>query len=251
MGSFAYAMTLRMHDGRDWVRGRSECENCHHALAWYDLVPLASWLSTTGKCRYCKAPMGRSYPIVELVAALAFAGSYHYWPYGFTKVGIALFGLWLAMLTIQVSLTIFDLKWYILPDKLVFWLIGLAATSKLVQAAYYEDLTRLVGVLAGVGVGAGIFFALYYFSRGKAIGFGDVKYGIFFGILLASPLKSLLVISLGSVIGTLLVLPSVLGKKTKLSSAIPFGPSLIAATMIIYIFGDRIVQLVSTTYLFP
>jgi prepilin signal peptidase PulO-like enzyme (type II secretory pathway) len=251
MGSFAYALAMRLYDGRDYVRGRSECEACKHTLAWYDLVPVVSWLSTGGKCRYCSKGIGRSYPLVEIATGLLFGLSYIHWPYDASRIGIAVFGLWLVMLTVLVTLTIFDAKWYMLPDKLVFTLIALAASSKLFQAAYYEDLTRLVGVLGGMLVGGGVFYAIWYLSKGKFIGYGDVKLGIFFGILLGSPFKALLVLSIGSMIGTLLVLPSIVKHKAKLTSAIPFGPSLIAATCIMYIFGDRIVHAITTFYIFP
>lgn len=251
VGSFALAMTMRMFDGRDWVNGRSECEECHTVLKWYDLVPLISWLSTGGKCRYCRKKLSWQYPAVELLSAMLYVISYKFWPYGFTKVGLGLFGLWLVMLAILTSLVVFDLKWYILPDKLVYVLIGLAGASKLTQILYFQAWNRIPGLVLGVAVGSGIFYVIHMLSKGKYIGGGDVTYGIFSGLLLGSGFKSMLVISLASIIGTLAVLPSMLSKKTKLTSAIPFGPCLILATFVLYIFGDRIVSLLTTTYLFP
>jgi len=250
-GSFAYAMTLRMYDGRDWVKGRSECDKCHKSLQWLDLVPLFSWLSTSGKCRYCKKKLGSSYPLVELATAISFVVSYLVWPYGFTRLGFVLFGAWLAMLTLMISLIIFDTRWFILPDKVVYTLVGIASASKLAQVFYYQDVSILVSVLSGVAVGAGVFYFLYAVSNGRYIGGGDIKYGLFFGILLASPLKCLLVICIGSFIGTLLVLPSILSKKTKMSSQVPFGPSLILATFLVYLFGDKILTFLTTYYIFP
>jgi prepilin signal peptidase PulO-like enzyme (type II secretory pathway) len=250
-GSLAYAMTLRMYDGRDWVKGRSECDMCHKPLRWYDLLPVVSWLSTAGKCRYCKKRLGTGYPLIELGVGASFVLSYIYWPYGFTRIGIAIFGAWLVMLTLMASLIIFDLKWYLLPDRIVYTLIGLAGASKLVQILYFQDLSKLVGIIGGVLVGWGVFYFLYVLSKGKYIGGGDVKYGLFFGVLLASPFKSLLVISVGSLLGTLFVLPSVINRRTKMTSEVPFGPSLVLATVILYLFGDRIVDILTTAYLFP
>ncbi len=250
-GSFAYAMTLRMYDGRDWVKGRSECDYCHKQLTWQDLIPLFSWLSTSGKCRYCKKKLGYSYPLTEFVTSIAFAVSYLAWPYGFTRFGIFIFAIWLVMVTLMVSLIIFDLKWYLLPDKIVFTLIGLATCSKLIQVFYFNDSSRLRGILLGAAVGSLIFYFLYAISSGKYIGGGDVKFGLFFGILLASPFKSLLVISIGSLIGTILILPSLLRKKTKMTTQVPFGPSLIIATALVYLFGDKLVDFLTTFYLFP
>ncbi|MCA9347458.1 prepilin peptidase [Candidatus Saccharibacteria bacterium] len=250
-GSFALAFTMRLFDGRDWVKGRSECENCHHELQWQDLIPLFSWLSTGGKCRYCNKSIGLTYPLVELGAGVLFGVSYAFWPYGFSKIGVLIFSLWLVILTLMISLIIFDLKWQILPDKVVYTLIGLALASKITQVFYFQDFSRVFGLLLGVTVGSGIFALLYFLSKGKYIGGGDVKYGIFFGVLLASGFKSLLVISIGSLLGTLVVLPSLLSKKSKLNAQIPFGPYLIIATIIVYLFGDKLVDLLTTFYLFP
>jgi prepilin signal peptidase PulO-like enzyme (type II secretory pathway) len=166
-------------------------------------------------------------------------------------MGILMLILWLVMVTLMMSLIIFDLKWYLLPDKVVYTLVGLAGASKLLQVVYYEDISKLIGVVGGVFVGWGVFYFIYTLSKGRYIGGGDVKYGLFFGILLASPFKSLLVICIGSLIGTMLVLPSLLKHKTKMTAQVPFGPSLIIATYIMYIFGDKIVTFLTSTYLFP
>jgi prepilin signal peptidase PulO-like enzyme (type II secretory pathway) len=166
-------------------------------------------------------------------------------------MGIAVFCVWLVMLTMMTSLIVFDIKWQILPDRVTYPLIGLATASKLIQILYYQDFSRIYGIVLGVAVGAGLFLALYIISSGRYIGGGDVKLGIFYGVLLGSGFKSLLVIALGSMLGTILVLPSLLGRKIKMQSQIPFGPSLIVATFIVYIFGDRLVELLTSAYLFP
>lgn len=250
-GSFAYAMTLRMADGRDWVAGRSECEKCHAVLKWYDLVPLLSWITSRGSCRHCHKPIGTIYPLVEVCSAAAFAVSAYFWPYGTGLYGYASFGLWCVFMTLMISLVIFDLKWFLLPDKIVYTMVVLAGGAQIFFVSYFAQPERLTGIVLGVVVGSGIFYVLHKASNGRYIGDGDYKYGIFFGLLLGSGFKSMLVISLGSLIGTVLVLPALLLKKRGLSSQIPFGPSLIAATYVVYIFGDRLIERFATLYLFP
>lgn len=251
LGSFAYAMTLRMFDGRDWVNGRSECENCKHVLAWYDLFPLFSWLSTVGKCRYCNKKLGSSYVYAELMGGLLLALSYLFWPYGFSIWGIMQFIVWSIIITCLLSLIIFDLKWFILPDKIVVFLIVVATLMQTYIMAYEQSLSRLPGIGLGIAVGSGVFWLLYILSRGRYIGGGDVKFGLFFGILVGSGFKSLLIISIGSLLGTLVMLPALAVRKKKMTSLIPFGPFLILATIIVYIWGDKIVNFLNTTYLFP
>lgn len=251
MGSFAYVLALRSYDGRDWVNGHSECEHCHELLKWYDLVPVASWLSTLGKCRYCKKSIGATYITVELATGALFLLSYRYWPYGFEHLGVSAFVLWLISLTVLISLVIIDLKWFLLPDGLVFSLIGIAGAFQLYVVAYTQDFSRLPGILGGIAVGFGIFYLLYMVSSGRYIGGGDVKYGLYIGLLTGSALKSLLVISVASLLGTLAVLPLLITKKTKLTSKIPFGPFLILATIIVFIFGQKILDWYTGFYLFP
>lgn len=250
-GSFALAMTMRMQARKPWVNDRSKCDHCKKILQWYDLVPLISWLSTKGNCRYCNKKLSPMYPVTELATALVFVGSYVFWPYGYTGSGIAAFITWLVMVTLMVSLVIFDLKWYILPDRITYTLIGLALSTKLFWIVFYQNYRRLLDIVVSVAVGAGVFWLLYVYSKGKYIGFGDVKYGIFYGVLLASGFKSLLVLSVASLLGTIAILPSLAKKKTSLTSTLPFGPYLIIATYIVYIFGDRLVDLLTTSYLFP
>lgn len=250
-GSFALAFTSRLFARQSWALDRSRCDHCKKTLEPIDLIPLLSWLSTSGRCRYCRAPLSKRYPLVELLTGLAWLGSYYWWPYGFTRMGWLMLALWLVMLTLLVSLVLFDLTWQLLPDKVVYTLIGIATFSKLFQIIYFGARERLPGIALGVAVGSGLFWLLYHYSKGRYIGGGDVKYGIFYGVLLGSGFKSLLVISIGSLLGTLVLLPALLTRRTKLSSTIPFGPFLIIATAIVYLFGDKLVDLLTSNYLFP
>lgn len=250
-GSFAYVLSLRLYDGRDWVRGRSECEHCKHKLLTLDLIPLVSWLANKGRCRHCGVQIGHSYPLVELATGLLSGFSYMVWPYGWGVLGTVLFVLWLVMLVILVALIISDIKWYLLPDKLVFPLVGLAIVQQLVLMVSDTSLDRFPGLLFGVLVGSGLFFMLYQLSSGRYIGGGDVKYGLYMGLLVGSGLKSALILSLASMLGTIVSLPPLIAKRKTMSAMIPFGPFLIISTVIVYLLGDKIVRLLSTVYLFP
>ena len=72
LGSSIYAFAWRYHEHKDWLRGRSECDYCHHVLSPMDLVPVFSWLTLGGKCRYCHKPLSWQYPLVELATASLF-----------------------------------------------------------------------------------------------------------------------------------------------------------------------------------
>lgn len=253
-GSFVNALVWRLHmqsnpkarkpkgskANLSVINGRSVCPHCHHDLSAVDLIPLFSWLLLKGKCRYCSKKIGWQYPLVELATAGLFLLSYLVWPHDFDTAGIMNFAFWLVILTGLVALTVYDLKWMLLPNKIVYPLIALA----LVLAVYnvVQDRASVYGLVYSVLVASGIFFLLFQVSAGKWIGGGDVKLGFLLGLLLASPFTSFLMLFAASTLGTIYSLPAVVSGKMKASARIPFGPFLIAAAVLAYLFGTGVVD---------
>jgi len=243
LGSFVNAFVWRLHEGRDWVKERSECVHCHHELAAKDLVPVLSWVWLRGKCRYCHKPISAQYPIVEASTALLFVLSYHYWPYVIHGAQIAAFSLWLAILLGLIALFVYDVRWMLLPNKLVFPLTALAAIMQLIIVLNdWQGWGKLLSIAVAVLIGGGIFYVLFQVSNGRWIGGGDVKLGFLLGLLVATPAKSLLVIFLAGLLGSLVTLPLVISKKLGRTSTIPFGPFLIVAGIIAVLFGNQIID---------
>jgi prepilin signal peptidase PulO-like enzyme (type II secretory pathway) len=242
LGSFVNAFVWRLHEGKDWINGRSECPHCHHQLAAKDLVPVVSWLLLRGKCRYCHKPIPDS-PLVEILVALLFVLSYIVWPLPLSGVELFDFVLWLMFVVGFVALAVYDLRWFLLPNIVVFPLIGLAA----VQVAgdwFFGDRSwsTLTGPLIGAATISGLFYALFAVSKGTWIGFGDVKLGIALGLLAGGPFAALLVLLLASLIGTLAALPLVLQGKATRKSHLPFGPLLIAGIIIVTLCGESLID---------
>jgi prepilin signal peptidase PulO-like enzyme (type II secretory pathway) len=236
-GSFINALVWRLHEKRNFVNERSECTHCHHVLAWYDLIPVISWLTLMGKCRYCKKPIAAQYPLVELLTAILFVGSYYLWPYGWAAAGTALFVLWLIMVIVLVALAVYDLRWMLLPDKLTFPLVGMSVVAGLVLSMGVEHQTvfqALTFLATGVASLAGVYYVLYMISKGAWVGFGDIKLTLAMG--LAGGWKvGLITLMLANVIGLLVVLPGLLSGKLTRTSRVPFGPFLIAGFIIAYL----------------
>ena len=222
------------------LRGRSMCPHCLHVLAPKDLVPVASWLSLSGKCRYCQAPISWQYPAIELFTAAGFVLSYLFWPYGFHLVGIGLFVTWLVFLVGCMALAVYDFRWYELPDAIVWPLVALAFAQTSVYALVTSDVMVLFMAGLAAGVIAGLFWLIYIVSKGRWIGFGDVKLGLVLGLLAGTPLRALLVIFFASCAGTLVSIPMLVRTKHKLSLRIPFGPFLIAGFVAVYFAGNAI-----------
>lgn len=219
------------------TRGRSMCPNCQHQLSAIDLIPVVSWLALGGKCRYCRRPISWQYPAVELLVAALFVVSYIAWPYGWGAVGWFQFAAWLAVVVGLVALAVYDLRWMILPNRLIYPVGALAVGMTVVLAIWHTNPFYIIGSLAGVLTLAGFFYALWLVSHGRWIGFGDVRLAVIIGILVTGPAKTIMVLVLASLLGTIVAVPSLITKRWTMTQRIPFGPFLILATIIVYLFG--------------
>lgn len=225
------------------LHGRSVCPHCRHQLAWYDLIPLLSWLALKGRCRYCDRPIPLQYPLVELLTAALFAISAIQWPQPLS--GQLWFGLavWFVILTGLIALLVYDLKWMLLPNRIVYPMLGIAAAGVLIRALMFaEGMAPVAQALWGLLTIGGLFYLLFQVSKGRWIGGGDVKLGALLGLLVGGPLSSLLLLFLASLSGSITSLPLLLTGKLSRSDRIPFGPFLIAAGIVTKLFGDGILR---------
>jgi prepilin signal peptidase PulO-like enzyme (type II secretory pathway) len=256
-GSFIDALIWRIHEQsllqkkkqamvpRDltMLHGRSMCPNCRHTLSPWDLIPVVSWVLLRGKCRYCGKSISWQVPVVELLTGTLFVLSYIFWPTTMHGLGLLQFCFWLAFLVGFVALIVYDLKWYILPDRIVYPLIVLAVIEAIITLTlFHGGWLAALGSVWGVLIASGIFYVLYQISDGAWIGGGDVKLGVVLGILLGGPLLSFMLLFLASVLGTLVSIPLLVAGRAKRSTLIPFGPFLIAATIILELFATHFVD---------
>lgn len=264
MGSFVNALVWRLHEqslpkkkraatDKDLsiTTGRSMCPHCKHTLAWYDLLPVVSWLSLQGRCRYCHVPVSRQYPLVEMTTSTLFVISYVWWPLMLDNKGVWLLIIWLISLVALVALVIYDLRWMLLPNRIVFPLIGVASIGVLGDALLFGGgLHALIMALASLGVAGGIFYVLFQISAGRWIGGGDVKLGFALGLLLGGAAEAFLMLFMASILGLLVSLPAVILKKSKFSNKVPFGPFLITATILVKLFGGAVISWYSRQVLY-
>jgi len=242
-GSFVNALVWRLHEHRNWVNERSECSNCHHVLAPKDLVPVVSWLSLKGRCRYCGHIIEDS-PLVELTTSLVFVCSYAFWPLPLHGSGLLQFGAWLLCVVIFMALLVYDVRWFLLPNKLVYPLIAISVIFVLIPALFFDgSWHQVLSAAVGAVVMSGLFYVLFQMSKGEWIGGGDVKIAIALGLLSGGPLQAALLLFFASMIGVLFSLPQLIQKKRKaMTIKVPFGPFLILATIIVELCGSGIVD---------
>lgn len=226
------------------AKDRSVCLHCGHALHWYDLVPIFSWIYLDGRCRYCGKKIGNMEPLIEISMGLFFLLSYVLWPGTLnTVVDYIHLAVWLVAGVILIGLFVYDTKWKLLPNVAVWPLVGLGAVSS--GIALYRndfDISSVISILSGVLVLSGLYFVLHRASGGKYVGFGDVKLGLALALLLADARLAFLTLFLANLIGVIVILPGLIRRKVGMKSQVAFGPLLIAAYFISGIFGADIIN---------
>lgn len=243
VGSFLNVLVLRW--GKQALSGRSACPRCDKKIAWYDLIPIVSWALLLGRCRACRARISIQYPLVEVGTGIIFA------LIGFAPLPLFARLLALPIAALLIGIAIYDLRTTYIPDAWVWTLNATAFISILAFPSHVVPGTWYISLLAGP-ITALPLYALWYFSHGAWMGFGDVKLALAIGWLLgiALGLEALLfAFILGAVVGIpLLALSSksmqdiahklgfcVTKKAYTMKSEVPFGPFLAAATLIVWI----------------
>lgn len=225
-------------------KDRSVCLQCGNRLQWFDLIPLLSWLQLQGKCRYCHKKIGWTEPLIEISMAVFFVVSYLFWPYPLsTPVDFALFVVWLTAGVGMGILFLYDLKWFLLPDKITFPLIGLGLFYSLLTVALQGfTVQSFMSVVYACLILSGLYYLIYVLSQHQWVGFGDVKLGLALALLLADWRLALLALFLANLIGVIIILPLLISKKIKRHAHVPFGPLFIAGWFIAGVFGKHIVD---------
>ena len=235
MGSAANAIIDRLPRGESWAKGRSRCDKCKHELGWIDLIPIISYLSLLGKCRYCHSPITSRNLWVEIVTGLLFVvinGN------TLTLSGILLSGiLWVTMMIAMID-------WetnYVWEKMIAIWIILVVIWQIMFNFQSMITMNSIIGVLVGVGLIGGI----WAFSKGKAMGFGDVEIVAVMGWWLGLS-KLLSALWVAFVVGAIFGLWQLAKGNKKLSSEIAFGPFLILGTWVAWKYGDIMIRLVFT-----
>lgn len=232
LGSFFLVLIDRLPRSEK-LTGRSHCENCNHVLTWYDLIPVFSFLSTGGKCRYCKAKLSYYYPFIELLTGGIFAILY------VLTYQLPLFQIIYYYVIVSMLLVLFfaDIRYTLLPFPIIAVLFLATIVFRII-----DGNNIFPALLSGLGA-AGFFLSIFLISKGKGIGFGDVVYSLWMGFALGFPgiIFGLYVAFLtGAVISLILIL---LGLKKLRGDTIPFGPFLILGTILVLFWQDQLLAI--------
>ncbi|MDO5506058.1 MAG: A24 family peptidase [Pseudoxanthomonas suwonensis] len=213
---------------------RSHCPSCRQQLAWYENIPVFSWLALRGKCRHCRTPISMQYPAVELVTMLLVLACVWRFGFGWQGFGASVLSCFL------VALAGIDLRTQLLPDSLtlpLLWLGLIASVDNLFIATKPAVAGAVVGYLSLWSV-----WWLFKQVTGKeGMGHGDFKLLAALGAWVGwkGILPIVLVSSLvGAVIGSIWL--AIKGRDR--ATPIPFGPYLAIAGWLVFMWGEQMID---------
>ena len=224
----------RMIRDETFFKGRSYCEQCKHTLSYWDLVPLFSFLFLHGTCRYCKVKLSYYYPLSELLTGFVFL--LVYLTIGTSSLPQLFFYVYIASSLLVIFLA--DIKYGIIPDKIVypalfFTLLFQVMTNTSLLMHY---------IFSSIGAG-GFFLSLFVITKGRGMGFGDVKLAVLMGLLLGFP-SIIYALYIAFLTGAFVSLILILWRKKEIKSTIPFGPFLVFGTSIVLFFPQFVDNIV-------
>lgn len=244
IGSFLNVVIDRWSKDQS-IQGRSHCDYCHRQLAWYDLIPVVSFMVVGGKCRYCHKKLSWQYPFIEILTGVLFLITYYE-----LRITNYIF-LWAYLGIVSCLIVIFfsDAKYHIIPDQvqiglLIFGLILLPYKGAL--RAMPLPVTFFNRAIAAIIIMAPILF-LYYITHGKGMGFGDVKLAFVIGFLLGLQ-AGIIALYFAFIAGAIYGLIMLAGRRRGLKSKIAFGPFLVIGIFVMLFWGEQVLAIIRRWY---
>ncbi len=228
IGSFLNCMAWRLYQGES-LNGRSHCRSCQKMIAWYDNIPVLSFLILKARCRHCQDKISWQYPIVEIIAGIVFALAFLATPFDWILIAKNWF-----ILSIFILIFIMDARWYVILDK-----VSLPAVVVMLGLNLYLGM-NWQNLLISATIGTGFFLVQYLVSRGRWIGGGDIRLGLLLGVSLGWP-NILAAIFLAYFVGAVIGIVLLASGKKQWSSMVPLGTFLSLAGAITLLYGNNIV----------
>lgn len=227
-GSFFNVVGLRVPKGESIVHPPSHCTSCNRRLTAKDLVPFFSFIFLKGKCRGCGSTISPIYPVMELITGLLFAFAFYKLGWSVELVTAILF------ISLLIIITVSDIAYMLIPDK-VLLLFAVLLTG----ARFLSPLEPWWDSITGAIFSFLLLWGIAFLSKG-GMGGGDIKLFFVIGIVLGfihSLVTLFIAAVIGAIAGTIMIKIAGGGRKTP----VPFGPSIAAAAIIVYFYGDAIV----------
>ncbi len=227
VGSFLNVLIYRIPKKEDFVKTRSHCMSCGYQLEWYDLVPLFSWLTLRGKCRKCRSKISAQYPLVEALNGILWLVTYLLFDQSITTL------LYCALISSLIALSVIDFRTYEIPVGFNVFILVLG-TIRLVYEFILDHNSWPEYVIGLVSVSVPLLL-IYYATKGRGIGGGDVKLMGAAGLLLGWKLV-ILAFFLGCLLGSVIHIARM--KISGESHVLAMGPYLSAGIVISIYAGE-------------
>jgi len=240
IGSFLNCLIFRVKQKED-ITKRSYCPKCVTQIAWYDNIPVLSFILLRGRCRKCRSKISIQYPLVELITAILFLISFSLNSQKFINLDwefLVLIFRDFFIIGVMIFIFIYDLRWYLIPD-----IISLPACLIIFILNFFSHPSWFdIGVCAIIGTG--FFLIQFLISQGKWIGGGDIRLGLLMGIIFSTQGIDFLILAIlfGYFIGSIIGIALILAGKKKMGSQLPLGVFLSISTLIILFYGERILE---------
>ena len=257
IGSFLNVCVARWPRELSVVKPRSRCPHCGHQLAWFENLPVISWLVLRARCRCCDEPISAIYPLGEIAVGLLWALCVARYGPTFTALRLAVF------LTILVGVALTDLRHYLIPDG--FTVTGLLWTLATALLAPFAGETALFAgpydAIVGACAGAGLIAVIGWLGEAalgkEAMGMGDMTLMAFAGAALG-PTRAIATVFVGATLGAIgfltVVYPVALARRGRIATQtelalgappvqlplVPFGVFLAPAAAVMLIWGDAL-----------
>jgi prepilin signal peptidase PulO-like enzyme (type II secretory pathway) len=251
IGSFANVLIYRLPRGRAFVKGRSQCPGCGVSIAWYDLIPIISFLFLKTRCRKCGFKISWIYPAIEAYSGIVFVASFVLLV---LSGGGGLLDWVFSVLLLEAFLVLIfiDFKHLILPDSVILFTLIAAfiygILAKFVIGLSTFKVFSLENITSAVAA-FGIFFLIWLISKGKWMGFGDVKLAGLVGLVFGA-MGSLIVLYLAIVLGAIVGLVLLAFRKANLKTQLPLGSFIGLSASAYILFNPFITEKIMNTLRF-
>ena len=247
IGSFLNVVIWRL-PREEKLTGRSHCPNCKHKLIWLDLIPVLSFVFYGAQCRYCNKKISWRYPLIEVIVGVLFvlavllvapSSSLTLLPDWATVAKYAF------ILTILLVVFVIDFEHYLILNKIIYPAIAVVLIADFLIYTVFSQNTlssytfTFVDSLLGMIAGFLPFYLLWKISKGKWMGLGDAKFGLFLGAVFGFP-QIWVCYFIAFLLGTVVAIPLLVTGKKQLSGKLPFGTFLAVAAGLTLWFGPAL-----------
>ncbi|MBD8034541.1 prepilin peptidase [Solibacillus merdavium] len=230
LGSFYNVVGLRIPKKESIVTPPSHCVKCNRRLRAFELIPVFSYVFLRGKCRTCGVKVSPIYAFTELVTGLLLA--FATWQLGITwELAVAL-----LFISLLVIINVSDIAYMLIPDKILLFFLPLLIVGRILS-----PLEPWWDSIVGAVLGFSLLLLIAIISKG-GMGGGDIKLFLLIGLVLGT-YNTLLTLFLASIIGTIVGIVILKVRRKGRKTPVPFGPSIAIASIVVYFYGEQIIDL--------